>query len=116
MTCESEKISLQTQLLNMQTNVHNDICNKAEKQEGLKAYKEHNTVEKSNAVKECRSKLEDTNTLKLEKNDSCIIIESVSKLYYILYNLLLYLTKIFLIHVKKLLFFLYRIPRILHRA
>jgi len=80
MICESKKISLQTQLLNMQTNVHKDICDETEKQEGLKTYKEHNTVEKSNVVKECRPKLEDTNTLKLDKNDSCIIIESVSKL------------------------------------
>jgi len=81
MICESKKISLQAQLLDMRTDTHKCICNKvsAEKQEILKAYKEHNNTEESNvAINESVAKLE--GTLKLKKNDSCIIIDPVSKL------------------------------------
>lgn len=80
MMCESEKISLQTQLFDMKANAHKHISNKTsvEEQENLKAYEKHN-VEKSNVVlNESESKLEDT--IKLDSDDSCIIISPVSNL------------------------------------
>lgn len=79
MICESEKISLQTQLFDMQANAHKHVTNKVsvEEQESLKAH-EHN-VEKSNVIlSECRSKLEDSSFVKCDSDDSCVIINSVS--------------------------------------
>jgi len=88
MICESKKISLQAQLLDMQTDTHKCIkCDKVsvENQESLKGYEEHNITEESNlAINRSVTKLEDT--LKLEKNDSCIIIDPVSKLQPIAFN------------------------------
>jgi len=87
MICESKKISLQAQLLDVRTDTHKCICNKAsvEKQESLKAYKEHNITEESNiAINGSVAKFEDT--LKLKKNDSCIIIDPVSKLQSVAFN------------------------------
>lgn len=85
MTCEREKIRMQTQLLDMQTDAYKCICNKvsAEKQENLKAHKEHNAIQESNMMSGCVTKLEDT--LKLKNNESCIII-AVSKLQSIAFN------------------------------
>jgi len=81
MICESKKIALEAQLLDVRTDTYKCFCNKVstEKQESLKAYKEHNISEESNiAINESVVKLEDT--LKLKKEDSCIIIDPVSKL------------------------------------
>lgn len=78
--CETEKTSLQTQLFDMQANAHKYTTNKvfAEKRENLETHKERNTVGKSNVImSECETELD---TLKLNKSDSCIIIDSVSKL------------------------------------
>lgn len=76
---------MQTRLLDMQVDADKCICNKVstEKQESLKAHKEHNAIQESNTIMSgCVTKLEDT--LKLKGNDSCIII--VSKLQSIAFN------------------------------
>ncbi|KAL6267590.1 hypothetical protein P5V15_000664 [Pogonomyrmex californicus] len=72
--CESEKISLQNQLFNMQADAHECICNKTKKkkQESLETYVE---CDKSNeAINKSVVKLDDSS--KFNKSDSCIIIDS----------------------------------------
>lgn len=70
--CETEKILLQAQLLDNQANMH-CICNKVENQNNLK---KQDLKEASN--KKDSLILEDA--VDLKKDDSCIIVESVSKL------------------------------------
>lgn len=73
--CETEKISLQTQLLDKQANVH-CVCNKAsvENQNNSKGH----DLKESNDKNKCLKKLE-KNTSDLEVNNSCIIVESDNK-------------------------------------
>lgn len=80
MICESEKVSLQTQLLNMQTDIRKCACDEksVEKRESLKAHKEHNTIKEFNVARNgCMSKFEDTPR---KSKDDIITIDSVSKL------------------------------------
>lgn len=74
---EHEKIALQTQLFDMQKNAFKYAKSKisAEEREILKTHTVDN-VEKF--ISKCTSKHEDT--LKLDSDDSCIIIDPVSNL------------------------------------
>ncbi|CAL1674120.1 unnamed protein product [Lasius platythorax] len=79
--CESEKITLQNQLLDMQASARKSVSNEisAEKQDSLKVYKDCSLEEKSNGItNESVMALDVSPISKLEKNDSCIIIESNS--------------------------------------
>ncbi|XP_072750375.1 uncharacterized protein Nopo [Anoplolepis gracilipes] len=75
--CESEKITLQSQLLDMQANAFKCACNKisAEKQDTLKVHKDSNSEPKSNDITNESLVMLDV-TPNIEKSDSCIIIES----------------------------------------
>ncbi|XP_036141912.1 E3 ubiquitin-protein ligase TRAIP isoform X2 [Monomorium pharaonis] len=76
MKCESEKIFLQTQLLEMKKDSRKCICNtfqiSSEKHDSLKA--EHETIESTATMNESFTKLEDR--LKLKNNDSFVTIDS----------------------------------------
>lgn len=75
--CESEKIVLQNQLLDMQTSVCKCASSKisVEKQDSLEV-QDCNPKMKSNEI----MNEGEVDTPNLKKDDSCIIIESVSKL------------------------------------
>lgn len=71
--CESEKITLQNQLLDMQTTVINKCVSNKEKQNSLKVQDCDPKVKSNEIMNDC-----EVDTPKLKKNDSCIIID-VSK-------------------------------------
>lgn len=75
--CESKKIALQNQLLDMKASVCKCVSNK-EKQDSLKVQDCNPKVKSNEIMNYC-----EIDTPKLKKNDSCIIID-VSKLIYLI--------------------------------
>lgn len=77
--CETENISLQTQLFNIQTDAQKFVCcnkifteqEESYEQENLKAHKEFCTVKSNKTMTEYMTKKE--YIIKFEKSNSCII-------------------------------------------
>lgn len=78
--CESEKITLQNQLFDMQANVRKNTSNiiSAEKQDRLKIHKDCNAEEKFNGITNENVVTLDVSSKLENSDDSIVVIKSVS--------------------------------------